>query len=250
MPISGKMYVWSERAKSVSEGAGVYALYDESKVLIYLGANRSLRKRFTQYLETNFLEEPCKGGTRFYRREFTSNHEERLRELLEEYREDNGKSPQCNLSQEIVKKEMANEWGFYFYEDIGKPLYEVALNPQEFKKKIREVPTLSLEFHQKRGDFARWIRDVFKDIQLAEAITSVTEGGEDLRGNLLALLNRTEKAACPRCGRETNPIKTWKMAGRPSKKGLRSQLTIGYYKCAKCSKTFRNVIMKEKIRTT
>jgi len=174
-----------------------------------------------------------------------------MKELLDEYRQKHGELPKCNLPPETPKKEVvAREWGFYFYEDIGKPLYEVALNPQDLREKIRKVPVASLEFHQKRGDFARWIRDVFKDTRLAEAIEKIDKTGEDLRRELLNSLSNSEKAACPKCGIETSPVKTWKMAGKPSKTGKRLQLTIGYYKCPKCNKTFRKVIAKEEIKAT
>jgi hypothetical protein len=137
-------------------------------------------------------------------------------------------------------------WGFYFYTAIGKPLYEVALNLQELKQRIEKVPALSLEFHQQRGDFARWIQDVFNEEQLAKAISNITTEGENLRHELLTLLNKKE-ALCPRCGQKTKPVKTWKMAGRPSKAGFRFQLTIAYYKCSNCNKTYRKVIGKEKV---
>jgi hypothetical protein len=53
-------------------------------------------------------------------------------------------------------------------------------------------------------------------------------------------------AKCPACGKEVkNAKKTWKMAGKPDKKGKRTQLTIGLYEC--CGKTFRNVLEKKKI---
>lgn len=53
-------------------------------------------------------------------------------------------------------------------------------------------------------------------------------------------------AKCPTCGKEVkNAKKTWKMAGKPDKKGKRTQLTIGLYEC--CGKTFRNVLEKKKI---
>jgi hypothetical protein len=53
-------------------------------------------------------------------------------------------------------------------------------------------------------------------------------------------------AKCPSCGKEVkNPTKTWKMAGKPDKKGKRTQLTIALYKC--CGKTFREVVDKKKI---
>ena len=53
-------------------------------------------------------------------------------------------------------------------------------------------------------------------------------------------------AKCPNCGKEVkNPKKTWKMAGKPDKKGKRTQLTIALYEC--CDKTFREVLDKKKI---
>ena len=250
MPISGKLYVWEDRAKQVPEGPGVYALYNEDKVLIYIGESTSLREKFIHYLETNFSDDPRKGETRYYKREFTSNQEGRMKELVDEYRQKHGNFPECNLLLGPPKKEVASEWGFYFYEDIGKPLYEVAFNPQDLKEKIRKVPVASLEFHQKRGDFTKWIRDVFKNVQLAEAIEKIDKTGEDLRRDLLNSFSSSDKASCPRCGIETSPVKTWKMAGRPSKTGERLQLTIGHYKCLKCNKTFRKVITKEKIKAT
>lgn len=248
MPISGEMYVWGDRAKSIPERSGVYALYDKSKALIYIGASTSLRKEFTHYLETDFSNDPRKLETKYYRREFTSNHEERMKELQEEYVEKHGKFPKCNLPPAPPKKEVTSEWGFYFYLDIGRPLHEAAFNPKDLKEQIRKVPIVSLEFHQKRGDFATWFRNVFKDVQLAEAITKIHKTGEELRKELLSSLNGQEKAACPNCGVESDPVKTWKMAGRPSKAGERLQLTIGHYKCLECSKTFRRVLAKEKIR--
>jgi hypothetical protein len=243
------MYAWGKRAKHVPEGSGVYALYNEAKVLIYIGETTNLREKFAHYLETNFSDDPRKRETRYYKREFNPKQEERMKELLEEHKQKHGELPKCNLPQEPSKKEDAHEWGFYFYEGIGKPLYEVALNPQDLREKMRKVPVTSLEFHQKRGDFAKWIRDVFKEIQLAEDIEKIDKTGEDLRRELLNSLN-PEKAACPKCGIVSIPVKTWKMAGKPSKMGKRLQLTIGYYKCSKCNKAFREVLTKEEIKAT
>jgi hypothetical protein len=53
-------------------------------------------------------------------------------------------------------------------------------------------------------------------------------------------------AKCPTCGKEVKTAKkTWKMAGKPDKKGKRTQLTIALYDC--CGKTFREVLDKKKI---
>ncbi len=250
MPISGEMYAWGDRAKRVPEGSGVYAFYNEAKVLIYIGESTNLREKFTRYLEMNFSNDPRKRETRYYKRELTSKREDRMKELLDEHKQKHGRFPKCNLPPEPPKKKVSSEWGFFFYEDIGKPLFKAAFNPEDFKEKIRVVQVASLEFHQKRGDFARWFREVFRDLQLAEAIEKIDKTGEELRKELLNLLSNPEKAACPSCGIETSPVKTWKMAGRPSRTGERLQLTIGYYKCPKCNKTFRRVIAKEKLKAS
>lgn len=53
-------------------------------------------------------------------------------------------------------------------------------------------------------------------------------------------------AKCPKCSNRFEPIKTWKMAGRPDKTGKRTQLHIGLYRCSKHG-TFRKVLAKKKI---
>ena len=53
-------------------------------------------------------------------------------------------------------------------------------------------------------------------------------------------------AKCPKCKELLEPKKTWKMAGRPDRKGKRLQLHIGLYKCPKHG-TFRKVLDKRKI---
>jgi len=51
---------------------------------------------------------------------------------------------------------------------------------------------------------------------------------------------------CPKCTRNFEPKKTWKMAGRPDKNGKRFQLHIGLYECPTHG-TFRKVLDKRKI---
>ncbi|MFQ5758510.1 MAG: hypothetical protein ACE5IF_02385 [Candidatus Bathyarchaeia archaeon] len=248
MPIPGKMYTWGERVKYAPEEAGVYALYNEDRGLVYVGGCANLQEAFTHYLETDFSDDPRKSETRYYRRELTSNWEERVREILDEYSQEHGEPPKLNMSPELPKKEVARERGFYFYNEVGKPLFEEAFNLGDFWEKIRKIPVPSLEFHLERGDFAKWIRDVFEETQLAERIERIYNTGEDLRRELLNALLNPHIAECPKCGVQTSPLKTWKMAGRPSKTGERLQLTIGLYRCNNCKKTFRKVLRKEKIK--
>jgi hypothetical protein len=53
-------------------------------------------------------------------------------------------------------------------------------------------------------------------------------------------------AKCPKCGELFEPKKTWKMAGRPDRKGKRLQLHIGLYTCPKHG-SFRKVLDKRKV---
>lgn len=56
-----------------------------------------------------------------------------------------------------------------------------------------------------------------------------------------------DSAKCPKCGTKVDePKKTWKMAGRPDKKGKRLQLHIGLFECSKHG-AFRTVLGKQKI---
>ena len=248
MPIQGKMYLWGERAKGVPEECGIYAFFDKNRVMLYLGGSPNLRETFTRYLETNFSDDPRKRETIYYRRMGTTNWDETVKNLLDEYKEGCGDLPKLNISLKQGEK-VTPEWGFYFYEAFNKPVFEAAFNLDDLMKKMVKVPVSSLEFHQNRGDFARWIREVFKETELAERITNMSSTGEALRLELINALGNPEVAECPNCENLSKPTKTWQMAGRPSKSGDRLQLTIALYKCENCDKRFRKVIKKEKIKT-
>jgi hypothetical protein len=247
MPIQGKLYMWGKRAKGVPEEIGVYAFYDKNRVMIYLGGSSNLRETFSNYLKTNFSDDPRKRETVYYRRMSTPNWEETVKSLLDEYYIDCGAKPKLNAPLKPEEK-VTPEWGFYFYETFNKPLFEAAFNLEDLKKKMVKIPVSSLEFHQNRGDFARWIRDVFKETQLADRIANISSTGEALRLELLNALGNPEIAECPECKTLSKPVKTWQMAGRPNKSGERIRLTIALYKCGNCGKTFRNAVNKEKIK--
>lgn len=56
----------------------------------------------------------------------------------------------------------------------------------------------------------------------------------------------SHRAKCPKCKVVREPTKSWKMTGRPDKKGKRFQLHIGLFKCPKHG-TFRKVLDKRKV---
>ena len=68
-----------------------------------------------------------------------------------------------------------------------------------------------------------------------------------VRGRMYFMAVANGVAKCPKCGTEiTAPKKTWKMAGRPNKKGEKLELHIGLFECLKHG-TFRTVLSKQKI---
>jgi len=145
-------------------------------------------------------------------------------------------------------REVEHEKGFHFYEDEGKPTGQVALTLEDFARKARMVSIASIEFHQERGDFANWIRDVFEDYPLAEKVENLKEKGENLRKNIVETIEGLKQHnvfLCPNCGKEVRPKKIWNMPGRPNKAGKTLHLTLGYYQCSNCEKKFRRVLAKE-----
>lgn len=248
MPITGKLYVWEDRAKYAPATAGVYAFYDDEKDMIFLGGSGNLRETFKNYLESNFAADPRKRRTVYYRREAIENWKERMAKLVEEYNQKYGELPSLNFSEDLPMEKVVGELGFRFYEDLGKPLQSVALDLGEFKDQVKEIPISSLDFHQNRGDFARWVGDVFKQTHLADRIAKIDSEGETLRETLLIILSDPLTSECPKCRDETKPTKKWEMTGKPFKNGEKLRLTIGFYKCKNCQNAFRKVIKKERIK--
>jgi len=66
------------------------------------------------------------------------------------------------------------------------------------------------------------------------------------RGRMYFMAWGDDLAKCPKCGVEVAAKKTWKMAGRPDKKGKRLELHIGLFECPKHG-FFRAVLAKRKI---
>ena len=248
MPISGKLYVWEDRAKYAPATAGVYAFHNDKKDVIFFGGTGHLRETFENYIKNNFSVDPRKCKTIHYKREPIENWKERMAKLIEEYNQKYGEPPRLNFSENLPVEKVVGELGFRFYEDLDRPLQNVALDLGKFKNQVKEIPISSLVFHQDRGDFARWVGDVFKQAHLADRIAKIGSNGETLREDLLIILSDPLMSECPKCRDETKPIKQWEMTGKPFKNGEKLRLTIGFYKCKNCQNAFRKVIKKERIK--
>ena len=150
-----------------------------------------------------------------------------------------------------TEKTVSPDKGFHFFEEIGKPTGKVALSLKDFTVKLKEIPITSIEFHQKRGDFAKWIRNIFEATTLADAIERIKTTGEDLRKQLIETITQSEKPIlvnCPKCGTATTPTRTWSIIGKAVKTGIRPKLTLGSFKCPNCGKAFRQTLAKEQIK--
>jgi len=69
---------------------------------------------------------------------------------------------------------LSPEQAFHFACPTGF-IGHTAYNLDQFEELLYFVPQDSLNYHQERGDFARWITDVLEDPQLAESINGLTE---------------------------------------------------------------------------
>jgi predicted transcriptional regulator len=84
------------------------------------------------------------------------------------------------------------EMGFHFYYGINQPTDFTAQTLEEFYRFIKQVRVDSLEFHLYRGDFENWLKEAFKDSEVAKEIGSIKAAGlkgEDLRAELLKVLD-------------------------------------------------------------
>ena len=94
--LDDKMRVWLESAKFVKAIPGVYVLYNRNKEPIFIGETNNLETTFTKYIDTEFEGNECMQKTSSYQRIFTNNQKQEKAELIEQFKNENGKYPSCN----------------------------------------------------------------------------------------------------------------------------------------------------------
>ena len=92
-----KIQLWLDSARFVKSKPGVYVLYDKKLNVLYIGSSENIQKEFTKYVDTNFENNVCKQKTYTYQRIFIKNHQERKKQLLEDYKTEHGQLPCCNI---------------------------------------------------------------------------------------------------------------------------------------------------------
>jgi len=94
--LDDKIHLWLQSARFVKAKPAVYVLYDKNEDVIFIGESENLQKEFAKYVDTNFENDNCKQKTHTYQREFIENPKERRKQLLEDFKNKNGKLPLCN----------------------------------------------------------------------------------------------------------------------------------------------------------
>ena len=88
--------------------------------------------------------------------------------------------------------QVPKENGFHFYNGLDQPTEFTAQSIDEFYGFIKQVDADSLQFHLHRGDFENWLKEVYKDPEIAGEIGSLRAAnlkGESLRSELLRVLD-------------------------------------------------------------
>jgi len=93
-----------------------------------------------------------------------------------------------------ILRKLPRENAFYFFTSIGNYVGESASSLEEFVEKIKHLPSISLEFHQQRGDFEKWFAQTLGDTELAEEINKLRDlTGETLREKLDLTISKRYK---------------------------------------------------------
>jgi len=96
------------------------------------------------------------------------------------------------VSRKKVMRTVSRHEGFHFYRDQGDATGKVATSLTEFVKQLGAVDVRSVNFHFKRRDFEKWIRDIIGDVELATKLGKIRKAthGEKLRNELVQIVNR------------------------------------------------------------
>jgi hypothetical protein len=97
-------------------------------------------------------------------------------------------------SAKEVYSTVPQEKCFHFYTGVGQDKFTKmsACSLLDFKEKAKKVDSKSLEFHVKRGDIAKWCKDVLGDAELArefERLRTSSFYGEVLRTRVIELVD-------------------------------------------------------------
>ena len=148
----------------------------------------AVNKPIWRYLQTSdhFYYMASKYGTCGEVHAYFSHHEAEdafltYMRIIADYESRNIRMMKNRKSAKILRT-LSPEQAFHFACPTGF-IGHTAYNLDQFEEILYFVPQDSLNYHQDRGDFARWITDVLEDPQLAESISGLT-----VRHDLLSVI--------------------------------------------------------------
>ena len=82
---------------------------------------------------------------------------------------------------EVVRalRTVKDQEAFYFYEAVGKPTGELAVNLSDFLDKVKAVKSESLMFHLQRGDFQNWVENTLGDSKLGKQLSKIPRSDDN-----------------------------------------------------------------------
>lgn len=91
-----------------------------------------------------------------------------------------------------VLREVATHEAFKFFTDVGQDTGETTDSLTGFLKKLDDIPLKSIDFHFKRGDFEKWIREILTDRYLANRISKIDRKtcGEELKTKIQKIVKK------------------------------------------------------------
>ena len=98
--VEDKVHLWIDNSRYVKAKPGVYILYNRKLEPIFIGESENLQKQFSNYLDTNFQGITCMQQTHSYQRIFTEDFSQKRRDLLEQFKTQYGRLPECNSENE------------------------------------------------------------------------------------------------------------------------------------------------------
>jgi len=80
--------------------------------------------------------------------------------------------------------------GFHFFKAPGDSTGKTATSLADFVERLRAVDIRSVNFHFRRQDFEKWLRDVVGDVELARRISRIRKEahGEKLRSEIMQIV--------------------------------------------------------------
>ena len=80
--------------------------------------------------------------------------------------------------------------GFHFYKGPGESTGKIATGLTDLTEKIRIVDIRSINYHFKRREFEKWVRENLGDIELSRRISKLDKElhGEKLRREITAVI--------------------------------------------------------------